>query len=339
MSEPTTLPARTARHAAEDAATGWRYADAAEYLERVRQGMPPLIICCACNGGMQGKEYNPAIPEMAEEIADSVYDAYRAGAAMVHVHARDPENLPGGARTVEAWRAVTDTIRERCPDIIINNTTGGSPGMADDERLASLDAGPDMASLNLTPDMSRIQLKAREAPLPHPRGASDYDDCWPISYRLVSWYAREMRARGIKPELETYHTGGAWVIRDLIAQGLIERPYWVQTVMGYQTASYPTADHVLHLLRDLPEGALWLCAGIGPHQLPMTTLATLLGGHVRVGLEDNIYYRRGELARSNAQLVERAARVAHELNRDVATAAQARAMLGLEPAPAAAGGA
>jgi len=103
--------------------------------------------------------------------------------------------------------------------------------------------------------------------------------------------------------------------------------------MGYQTSSYPTFENVVHLVRELPEDSLWLCSGIGPHQVPMTTFAMLLGGHVRVGLEDNVYYRRGEKAESNAQLVERTARLAHELNREVATPAEARRMIGLSAIP------
>jgi 3-keto-5-aminohexanoate cleavage enzyme len=298
-------------------------------MQRVRSGFPPVIICCACNGGLQGREYNAAIPETPQEIAESVAAAYEAGASMVHVHARDPGYLPGPAKRVQDWREVNDRIRQRCPDIIINTTTGGGPGMTDEERLASLDVQPEMASLNLVPDMSRFTLKERAAPLPHPRPPFEYDDCWPVSYRLVTWFATEMKKRGIKPELETYHPGGAWVIRDLIQQGLVEKPYWIQTVMGYQTSSYPTVQHVLDMLRDFPEDTIWLCSGIGPYQLPMTTLALLLGGHVRVGLEDNVYFRRGELAQSNAQLVERTARLARELGREVATPQQARQMLGL----------
>jgi 3-keto-5-aminohexanoate cleavage enzyme len=142
-----------------------------------------------------------------------------------------------------------------------------------------------------------------------------------------------MKRWGVKPEMETYHSGGSWVMRDLIQQGLVEKPYWIQTVMGYQTSSWATPENVVNLVREFPEGSLWLCSGVGPHQLPMTTLAILLGGHVRVGLEDNVYYRRGELAKSNAQLVERAVRLSHELNRDVATPAQAREMLGLSATP------
>jgi 3-keto-5-aminohexanoate cleavage enzyme len=301
-------------------------------MERVGK-MPPVIICCACNGGVQGKESNAALPETADEIAASVEGAYRAGAAMVHVHARQPQALTRPAVTAEVWLDVNRKIRERCPDIIINNTTGGGPGMTMDERLQCLDAGPEVASLNLTPDMSKFRLKPRPAPLPDPHPEIVYDDCIPFSYGLVSRFAAEMKRRGVKPEMETYHTGGAWVIRDLIHHGLVEKPYWIQTVMGYQTASWPTADNVMQLIREFPDDALWLCSGVGPHQLPMTTLALLLGGHVRVGLEDNVYYRRGELATSNAQLVERAVRLAHELNREVATPGQARSLLGLSATP------
>ena len=311
----------------------WAYADNYEFMERVQHGMPPLMICVACNGGVQGKETNEALPETADEIADSVYGAYQAGASMVHVHARKPDNQTEAATTTEVWLNVNRKIRERCPDIIINNTTGGGLNSTMQDRLACLDAKPELASLNLTPDMSRFTLKARPAPLPHPRGPIEFDDCIPFSYRLVNEFAREMKSRGIKPEMEMYHPGGAWVVRDLIEKKLIEPPYYVQTVMGYQTSSFPTIDNVMNLLRQLPHGALWLCSGIGPFQLPLTGFATLMGGHVRVGLEDNLYYRRGEKLRSNAQVVERTVRIAHEFNREVATPAQARQMLGISSVP------
>jgi len=250
------------------------------------------------------------------------------------VHARDPDDPPEPARTAHDWQQLVRLIRDRCPEVIINVTTGGSVGMTDTERLASLESGAEMASLNLTPDMSLVRTRERRAPLRSPRAATEIDDCWPVTFGMVETFAREMQSRGIKPELETYHSGGVAVVRHLIDRGLIAAPYWIQTVMGYQAASPPTVQAVLDLLRDFPDDTLWLCSGIGPHQLPLTTLALLMGGHVRVGLEDNIYYRRGELADSNAQLVARTARQAKELNRAVATPAEARAMLGL-PASAA----
>ncbi|UCD80244.1 MAG: 3-keto-5-aminohexanoate cleavage protein [Desulfobacterales bacterium] len=311
----------------------WNYADSYEFMEKVQQGMPPLIICVACNGGVQGKEYNENLPETADEIADSVYGAYQAGASMVHIHARDPNNLASCARTTEVWHEVNQKVRERCPDIIINNTTGGGLDMTMEERLSCLDAMPEVASLNLTPDMSKFKLKERKAPLPHPHPAIDYDDCLPFSYKWVTRFASEMKKRNIKAELETYHSGGAWVIRDLIDQGLIDKPYWIQTVMGYQTSSFPAVQNVVSLLSEFPKDSLWLCSGISIFQLPMTTLAILLGGHARVGMEDNIYYRRGEKLSSNAQVVERTVRIAHELNREIATPVQARKMLGLSETP------
>ena len=309
------------------------YTNSHDFMERVRVGMPPLIICVACNGGIQGKEANEVIPETADEIAESVHGAYEAGASMVHIHARNPRQLTEGARETEAWRDVLRKVRQSCPEIIINATTGAGPGMTMEERSSSLAAGPEVASLNLAPDMSKFKLKERLAPLPYPRPALEIDECIPFTYGQIHRFAAEMKRLGIKPELELYHAGCAWVVNYLIEQDLIEKPYWMQTVMGYQTGSFPTVENILQLLKEFPKEALWLCSAIGPFQLPLTTLATLMGGHVRVGLEDNVYYSRGRKAKSNAELVQRTVRIAHELNRPVATPAQARAILGLKSQP------
>jgi 3-keto-5-aminohexanoate cleavage enzyme len=311
----------------------FRYADSHEFMERVRAGMPPLIICVACNGGIQGKEASEFIPETADEIAESVHAAYEAGAVMVHIHARDPKNLTQGARETATWRDVLRQVRQHCPEIIINATTGASPAMTMEERSSSLAAGPELASLNLAPDMSKFRLKERRAPLLFPRPALEIDECTPYTYGQIHEFAAEMKQRGIKPELEVYHPGCAWVVDYLIENNLLQKPYWIQTVMGYQTGSFPTVDHVLQLLKEFPDETLWLCSAIGAFQLPLTTLATLMGGHVRVGLEDNVYFSRGRKAVSNAELVQRTVRIAHELNRPVATPAQARQMLGLRSQP------
>jgi 3-keto-5-aminohexanoate cleavage enzyme len=201
------------------------------------------------------------------------------------------------------------------------------------ERSSSLAAGPEVASLNLAPDMSRFKLKERPARLPFPRPALEIDECIPFTYGQIHEFAAEMKQRGIKPELELYHPGCGWVVNYLIEHHLIEKPYWMQTVMGYQTGSFPTVENIIQLLKEFPEQSLWLCSAIGPFQLPLTTLATLMGGHVRVGLEDNVYYARGKKAKSNAELVQRAVRIAHELNRPVASPTQARSMLGLRCQP------
>jgi len=177
----------------------FNYGDAFEYIDRLKKGFPPAIICLAVNGGVQGKEYNPSLPETPDEIADSVYDAYQAGASMVHIHARDPDHIAQGARKTEHWIEVNRKVRERCPDIIINNTTGGGLTSTMEDRLSCLDAGCEIASLNTVPDMGLHKLKAREDPLPDPHPAYVYDECIPYSYGIVTKFAEEMLKRDIKP--------------------------------------------------------------------------------------------------------------------------------------------
>ncbi len=195
----------------------WKYSDTYEYLERVIK-MPPCIIVVAVNGGVQGKETNPAIPEIPDEIAESAFEAYKAGASMVHIHARNPDKLWGGAIKTETWLEVNSKVRSRCPDIIINNTTGGGVDSTMEDRLSCLDANPEVASLNLVPDMSKFVVKERKPPLKHPHPKLEFNDTVGFSYENISYFAREMKKRSIKPEMETYHPGGAWVINDLIQQ-------------------------------------------------------------------------------------------------------------------------
>ena len=313
--------------------SSWNFGDSRAYLEHVREGMPPLIITCAANGGVQGREAHPALPETPRQIAEEVAKAHAAGAAIVHVHGRDPDNLALSARDASVYREINARIRERCPEIVINNTTGGGPSLTMDERYDCLGARPELASLNLGPDMSRFRLPARHAPLPHPHDEVVYDDCIPFTYGVIHNLAAKMRELGIKPEMETYHPGQFWVSQDLIAAGLLEPPYLHQFVMGYQTSSFATPEQLLLLVRELPPQSIFFVCGVGWHQLPMTTMAILLGGHVRVGLEDNLYYRRGRRLVDSAEAVTRVARIAGELNREIATSAQAREMLGIDAEP------
>ena len=318
---------------------GWRdwvfeYGDSRAYMERVRTGLAPLIITCAVNGGVQGREMNDALPETPEEIARSCKEAYDAGASIVHIHGRDPLDLPKSAESFEVYGEINARVRELCPDLIVNNTTGGGPGMSMESRYRCLEARPEIASLNLGPDMSRFRLPARPEPLPNPHDEIIYDDCIPFTYGVIRRLAEVMKELGIKPEMETYHPGHFWVSGDVIGAGLVEPPYLFQFVMGYQTSAFPTAANLAHLVSELPEDSVFFACGVGHFQLPMTTMSILMGGHVRVGLEDNIYYSRGRKLRGNGEAVERAVRIATELNREVATPAQAREMLGLgEPRP------
>lgn len=307
--------------------------DSYRWMAEARGGFGPLVISCAVNGGVQGKESHEALPETPEEIAAQAGEAYDAGAAIVHIHARGPQDWSQSSSDRETYQLVNALVRERCPDVIVNNTTGGGPSMTMEARFACLDVAPEMASLNLGPDMSRFVIPERPEPLPSAHPSVVYDDCIPFTYGIIGDLAARMRERGTRPEMELYHSGQFWVVRDLIERELIDPPYVHQFVMGYQTSAFPTPGHVWRLMGELPEGSIFFVCGIGHFQLPLTTLATLAGGHVRVGLEDNLYYARGRRLRGNGEAVERAVRIARELNREVATPAQARALLGLAVEP------
>ena len=142
-----------------------------------------------------------------------------------------------------------------------------------------------------------------------------------------------MKEKGVKPEMELYHPGMYWVVQDLIMEGLIDPPYDIQYVMGFQTSSFPTPANLLSLVNELPPQSIFFAIGVGHYQLPMNVMAVMLGGHVRVGMEDNLYYKRGQKLEKNAELVARIARIANEMNREVATPAQAREMLGISQTP------
>ncbi len=310
------------------------YSNSYEWMKRIRtSSLPPLVITCAATGGVQGKEANPNLPETPQEIADQVYDAYQAGASMVHTHTRDPQCWGDCTGDPSLIRELNAMIRERCPDIIINNSTSAAYGMPIEKRLACLDAGPECASLNLGPDMYKLTIKERSDNLPHPRARQDLDGCTVATYGEIAAFAKGMKARGIRPEMELYHPGQYWVVQDLIAQGLIDEPYLIQFVMGYVTSSYPTPANLLQLIRELPSGADFAVAGIGPYQPMMSAMAIIMGGHVRVGMEDNVYKKKGRLFKDNADAVEGVVRLATELNREIATPAQARQQLGFSEIP------
>ncbi|ADB52805.1 BKACE family enzyme [Conexibacter woesei] len=307
--------------------------DSYRWLQEARDGFGPLIVTCAVNGGVQGKEAHERLPETPEEIAAQAGEAYDAGAAIVHIHARDPQDWGSVSSDPETYREINARVRERCPDIIVNNTTGGGPATTMEARFACLEVAPEMASLNLGPDMSRFPIRERPAPLPSPHPASVFDGCIPFTYGIIEELARRMQRLGVRPEMELYHGGQYWVVRSLIEAGLIEPPYVHQFVMGYQTSAFATPENVLALVRELPLDAVFFVCGLGHSQLPLTTLSALAGGHVRVGLEDNLYYARGRRFRGNGEAIERAVRIGRELNREIATPAQARELLGLSAQP------
>ena len=265
------------------------------------------ILTVAPTGGVHGKDKNPNLPEQPAEIAEQVAACEELGASICHLHARDEHGENDAARI----QAVNDAVRERCDDIVIQNTTGGQSTY--DARVEGIrtDPYPEMASLDMGP-FNRGQHIITE----HNRHNID---------RL----AAEMREKDIKPELECFNNGHVNEVYRLIDRGALEEPYYFNLVFGHGTFTPPTPENVLNLVSNLPENSEFNLLAVGRHQLPLTTLSMILGGHVRVGMEDNLYYRKGEPAQSNSQLVERTARIADLLDAELATPAETRERLGL----------
>ena len=278
--------------------------------------MEKLIITAALTGGMHGKQANPALPEQPGEIVDAAVECWNAGASIVHLHARDA--VGRGVAEPDIFREINEGIRSRCP-LLIQDTTGDA-GIPVAQRILSLDTGPDMASLNMGTVVFFV---------PGPEGVEEVDF---VNRRSeIEAFAVAMLERGIKPEMEVYSPAMFGEVENLIEKKMVRQPYYVNFVMGVGgMGGYPGTPRNLNTMIDhLPEGAKFNVSGIGKAQLPMSAMAILTGGHARVGLEDNIYYRRGELASSNAQLVERVVRLAAELGRDIASPEDARAILAI----------
>ena len=306
-----------------------------EWFGRIASGtLPPLMITVAITGGVQGKEINPNHPESAQEQVEQLKECYKLGATMVHLHVRRPDNPTLTASTAAEYRRVNGMIREACPEIIINNTTGGGIGAETHEaRLASTEANPEVCSLDCGPIVSRFTLRKRNPPLFGRDKDFELDTCAAVTYGETERYAKIMLERGIKPEVEIWTTGHYTLVRNLISKGLIKPPYLIGLVMGFGGGAYATPKEVIHLIECGPKPAVYSVLGVGLYQTPMVATGITLGINVRTGMEDNVLYKKGELCKSNAQLVERAAKIAREMARDVATPKQARQMLGLSEKP------
>ena len=205
--------------------------------------------------------------------------------------------------------------------------------MTEEQRMASLYANPELASLNCGPFVFQTTLKARKPPLTGRPEDFLLDMCIPVSYAQTELYARTMKEKGIKPELEVYNEGQFWLVNNLIKKKLVDPPYIIQFVMGFQTGTYPTPKNVLSMIEQLPPNSIFECIGVAHFQVPMVLMGMIMGGHARVGMEDNVYYERGKSAERNVQFVERVVRLAREMGREVATPAVARKMLGISEKP------
>jgi 3-keto-5-aminohexanoate cleavage enzyme len=266
-----------------------------------------LIVTVATTGGVHGKDANPNLPEQPEEIAEDVRACEEFGAAIVHVHGRDEH----GENDASKLQAVNDAIRDRCDDIIIQNTTGGQSPLGERIQGIRTDPPPEMASLDMGPFK-----RGRHIITEHTR-------------QNIDALAAEMREKGIKPELEVFNSGQLNETLRLIEEGRLESPYYINLIFGGRAFTIPRPRNVLNLVDNLPPNTEFNLLATGPHQVPLTTMSILLGGHVRVGLEDNLFYTEGRLAKSNAELVERTVELAELLGREVATPDEARTILGL----------
>lgn len=272
--------------------------------------MQKLIITAALTGAEVSREQQPALPITPEEIAAAAEQCARAGASIVHVHARHADGRP--TQDPAIYAEIIDKIRSRC-DLIVQVSTGGAVGMTAAERLAPVTLRPEMATLS----MGSVNFGS-EVFLNLPAD--------------MEAFALAMQEHGVKPEFEIFDAGMLDTLQRWLRKGLVAGPPHVDFVLGIPGAMAGTPEALMYLksqLQNFAANATWTVAGIGAAQLPLAALAIVLGGHVRVGFEDNVYYRKGELASSNAQLVERIARISREVDRPVATPAEARVMLGI----------
>jgi uncharacterized protein (DUF849 family) len=302
-------------------------------------GARPVIVTCAVTGAVHVPSQSPYLPLTPEEIAESAIGAAEAGASILHLHARRPEN---GRPTPDAdlFMRFLPEIKERT-ESVINITTGGGQGMTLEQRLAAaLRAKPEMCSLNMgSMNFGRYPIKDRikefrfdweEADL---EASRDY--IFRNTYADIEYILRELGdTHGVRFEFECYDVGHLYNLAHMVDRGLVKPPFFVQTIFGILGGIGPHPEDLLHMKRTADRlfggDYLWSILGAGRHQMNLITMGAIMGGNVRTGLEDNVYLGKGELAKSNADLVAKVVRILKELSLDIATPEQTRAMLHLK---------
>ncbi|NPV27092.1 MAG: 3-keto-5-aminohexanoate cleavage protein [Firmicutes bacterium] len=269
--------------------------------------MEKLIITVAPTGKKGTKQHHPRLPMTPAEIAEEVYQAWQAGASIVHLHVRDSQGKD--THDLEIFKETIELIRQRC-DIIIQISTSGTVEDSIEDRLAPIALRPEMATL--IAGTVNFQDEVFYSPKPY-----------------MELAAKKMREYGVKPELDVMEVGAINNAQALVEQGLISPPLHFNLLFGLPGSIPGSLKNVLYMVDNLPAGSTWSLSAVGRWELPLTTMAILLGGHVRVGFEDNLYYSKGIKAESNAQLVERVVRIARELEREAASPAEARKILGI----------
>jgi uncharacterized protein (DUF849 family) len=276
----------------------------------------PVIITCAISGAVANRDQCPAIPYTPEEYAAEARRAVDAGASMIHIHARRPDGTP--SYEVEDFRAITEAIKAEA-DVVVNYSTGAI-GVPVEKRVAYLrELRPDVAALNMGSMNYAKYSRSRRDFVFALVFANPFDE--------IVALLEAMNELGIKPEHECFDLGHLGSLEPLVHKGVLREPLHVSCVMGVLGGVPPTARNLAAMVDNVPAGSHWGLIGISRHQWTLLAAALALGGSVRVGLEDNFYLPDGAMARSNGDLVERAARMARDAGRRVATVDEARTML------------
>jgi 3-keto-5-aminohexanoate cleavage enzyme len=271
--------------------------------------MEKLIITAAITGSRNMRDIAPYIPITPEEIVQSAVECWNAGASIVHIHVRDSKTGLG-TQDLAIFRQVVTPLREKT-DLVLCLTTSGIAGrnLPNEQRLAPLELQPELASL----DAGSINLGGGVFSNP-----PDFLDA----------AAKKMKALGVKPEIEIFDLGMIITALRMRDEQKMDDPLHFQFVLGTPSGAPASPKSFLHLYEYIPDNATWSIIGIGKGHLPMSMMGLIMGGHIRVGMEDNIYYERGVLAKTNAQFVERIVRIAREYGREVASPEETRKILG-----------
>ena len=273
--------------------------------------MDKLIISACICGAEVTKENNPAVPYTVEEVVREAKSAYDAGAALIHLHVRWDDGTP--TQDKGRFQEMVDAIRKECPDVIIQPSTGGAVGMTDLERLQSTEITP-------TPEMATLDC-----------GTCNFggDEIFINTDNTIANFGDIMQERGIKPECEVFDKGMIDLALKAAKKGHIKYPIHFDFVLGVQMTA--TVRDLVIMATSIPADSTWTATGIGKNAWGIAAATIAMGGHVRVGFEDNVYMSKGVLAKSNCEMVERVVQMAKLLNREVATPAEAREILGLAP--------
>jgi len=274
--------------------------------------MDKLIITAAICGAEVTRDINPNIPYTVDEIGKEAELVYKSGASIIHLHVREDDGTP--TQKKERFKVCIEEIKSRCPDVIILPSTGGAVGMTNEERLQPiyLEPSPEIATLDC--------------------GTMNWiggDEIFVNTENIIIHFAQEMNKRGIKYELECFDKGMIDTVLRLHDKGYIKDPMHFNFMLGIKGGINASVRDLLFLANSIPENATFCVGAIGRYEFPMVTQSIILGGHARVGFEDNIYLSKGVLAKSNGELVDKVVRISRELGREIATPDEARKILGL----------